>query len=190
MRISRVAMALMLGLAVAISLTPQAQATGGVVDRETVQQSFDEVEGGLSEACETEVRVSGSLSFDVRTFADGSVKDHHREDATFSSEYGSISLRIRSMIHFEPEHFVDNGDGTTTIIIPHTENLMVRLQSTGEPPSTMDVGKVSWWLEVTIDSDTGELVSIDEEILSLSGQFDFISGDADFVETVCRAVGP
>lgn len=154
--------------ALIVGLMPAALARGGVTEDEKVTTTVGPaVHSGWTEECGVSVTVSGTISSHFRTFEDGSMKNNFRSYFVYESAYGSLTLKRVSNIDFEPEQVVDNGDGTHTVLIPHRETGMARLQAPGERPLTVDAGWIDWLL--IIDSDGHHGHGHHEEILGTSG---------------------
>ncbi len=158
-------------VALTLGLAPPSSALAeGVVTRERIRVEFeDQVDEHLSDACGTTVTADARFNIHLLEFADGRSKIHINSWSQLSSPHGTVSTIGTSMIHFEPEQVIDNGDGTHTILMPHRE--AVSYVSLIDGAHMTDAGTIDWELSIIVDNDTGAVLNDHEVIIQTTGRF-------------------
>ncbi|MDH3300019.1 MAG: hypothetical protein OES24_05885 [Acidimicrobiia bacterium] len=180
-------MAVLAGMLALVLATPISAAADSGVTRERIRF---EVEGAanddLSAACGVPVIVDSTFNIHIVEFADGRSKIHINSRSTLSSPYADVRTIGTSMIQFEPEQVVDNGDGTLTVLIPHRESIsFVNLIAGG---NVADAGIIDWEIRLVIDAATGELLNEDEVVVQTTGHFPVFSGEGGALSLLCEAL--
>ena len=89
-------------------------------DRITFETN-NEVDVFLTDACGLTVIADGTLSIHIIDFGDGRSKVHIQSSTSLTSSEAQLSTLGNSMVHFESSELIDNGDGTSSLLIPHRE---------------------------------------------------------------------
>ena len=167
-----------------ITATPAGASPPVDRDQFKIEDSF--VDPFLSEVCGVEVTVDLNVKVTLTARTDTSFSVKIVESTTFRSEHGSIHVKASTMIRFDPERLVDNGDGTETVLIDHTEAGVV-LFKTSNGVLTRDAGIIDWQIQITFDSETGEFLGEEEVVLDVKGPHPTLESGGR-LDVICAAV--
>lgn len=178
-------MVFLAGLITFVFATP-ASADSGVTRQRIRFEVVDVVDEDLSTACGVAVIVDSRFNIHIMEFADGRSKIHINSQSTLSSAFGDVKTIGTSMIHFEAEQLVDNGDGTLTVLVPHRESIsFVHLTAEG---NVADAGIIDWEIRLVVDAATGELLNEEEVVVQTVGHFPVFSSEGGPLSFLCAAL--
>lgn len=186
-RKARRTMAFLAGLITFVFAPPASASADRGVTRERIR--FEVVglaDEDLSTACGVPVIVDSSFNIHIVEFADGRSKIHINSQSTLSSAFGDVRTIGASMIQFEAEQLVDNGDGTLTVLVPHRESVGFVYLTAEE--KVADAGIIDWEIRLVIDAATGDLLNEEEVVVQTIGHFPVFSRDGGALSLLCDAL--
>lgn len=184
---ARLTMAVLVPLLAFVFATPAPASADPGVTRERIRfEVVNEVDEDLSTACGVPVIVDSTFNIHIVEFPDGQSKIHINSRSTLSSPHGEVKTLGTSMIQFEAEQVVDNGDGTFTVLVPHREAVsFVNLTAGG---NLVDAGIIDWEIRLVIDAATRELLNEDEVVIQTVGHFPVFSSEGGALSFLCNAL--
>lgn len=186
-RNARQTIAVLAGMLALILTSPVAVSADSGVARERIRFDVEgEVDDGLSAACGVPVTTDSRFDIHILEFADGRSKVHIHSRSTLSSPYADVTTIGTSMIHFEADQVVDNGDGKLTVVVPHREAIsFVSLIAEG---NVADAGIIDWEIRLVVDAATGELLNEEEVVVQTIGHFPSFSSEGGALSLLCEAL--